>query len=120
MKKLLNLVKTGVFLGAGTARQLATNGIIQPAKAHELIASGAVILDVRGKAEIASGMLPNAIHIPHTEVTKRAGEITADLTQPIVIYCAVGGRAAKAQSDLLALGYQNVFNAGGYKDLIES
>jgi phage shock protein E len=40
-----------------------------------------------------------------------------DKTKPIVVYCASGGRAAKAKTQLDAAGYSNVVNGGGVDDL---
>jgi phage shock protein E len=40
-----------------------------------------------------------------------------DKSQHIIVYCARGGRAAKAKETLEGLGYTNVENAGGYKDM---
>ncbi len=78
---------------------------------------GALIIDVRSQKEWDSGHLPQAIHIPHTEIAEKIGEHTDDKNTKIVLYCAVGGRAGKAQQKLQELGFVDVENAGGYDDI---
>jgi phage shock protein E len=92
-----------------------------PQKARELIAQGAVVLDVRTPDEFGGGHLASSTNVPidtfadHlADVDKLAG---GDKTKPIVVYCAAGRRAAKAKAQLDAAGYKNVVNGGGYGDL---
>jgi phage shock protein E len=92
-----------------------------PQQAKQLIANGAVVLDVRTPDEFGGGHLPQATNVPidtfgeHlAEVDKLAG---GDKTKPVVVYCAHGGRAARAKKALDAAGYTHVVNGGGYDDL---
>ena len=93
----------------------------QPDAARTLIASGAVVIDVRTADEYAEEHLPNAVNIPVQDVSSRLGEIATlvanDKTRPIVVYCAAGARAAKAKAQLDAAGYSQVVNGGGLDDL---
>lgn len=77
----------------------------------------AVIIDVRTQKEWDSGHLAQAIHIPHTEIAQKIGDVASDKDAKIVLYCAVGGRAGKAKEVLDELGYTHVENAGGYDDI---
>jgi len=92
-----------------------------PAKARELIAAGAVVVDVRSPDEFAEGHLPQATNIPIQDFAQRLAEIeklaSGDKARPIVVYCAVGPRARSAQQHLEAAGYTQVVNGGGYDDL---
>ena len=92
-----------------------------PQAARELIASGAVVIDVRTPDEYAESHLPNAVNIPVQDVSTRLGEVEKlvgnDRTRPIVVYCAAGSRAAKAKTQLDAAGFSNVVNGGGLDDL---
>jgi phage shock protein E len=92
-----------------------------PAAARELIAAGAVVIDVRTADEYADAHLSQAINIPVQELPGRIAEIDAlvagDRTRPIVVYCAAGSRAAKAKAQLDVAGYSNVVNGGGLGDL---
>ena len=46
------------------------------------------------------------------------GDFRKDRT--IVLYCASGGRSALAGKVLRDMGYQNVYNAGGFKEWVEA
>jgi len=70
-----------------------------------------LLIDVRSKGEYASGHIPTAINIPHTQIEKRTNEIPKD--RLIVVYCKVGSRSSVAESKLKELGYKNVLNFGG-------
>ncbi|MGE0401416.1 MAG: rhodanese-like domain-containing protein [Kofleriaceae bacterium] len=92
-----------------------------PAKAREMIASGAAVLDVRTTDEYAGDHLPQATNIPIQELSSRVAEVEkltgGDKSKPLVVYCAAGGRAGKAKTQLEAQGYTNVVNGGGLDDL---
>jgi phage shock protein E len=92
-----------------------------PRAARELVAAGAVVLDVRTADEYADAHLPAATNIPVQELASRLAEVdrlvAGDKTRPIVVYCAAGSRAAKAKTQLEAAGYQRVVNGGGLDDL---
>ena len=75
--------------------------------------SAPLILDVRSASEFASGHIPGAINIPHTELPRRIGELHANSDREIVVYCEVGGRAAKAASVLRGAGYTDVLHLQG-------
>jgi len=38
----------------------------------------------------------------------------------VIVYCASGGRSALAGKTLKELGYDKVFNVGGFKDWVEA
>jgi rhodanese-related sulfurtransferase len=38
----------------------------------------------------------------------------------VILYCGSGGRAALAGKTLLDMGFKDVRNAGGFKDLVEA
>jgi phage shock protein E len=92
-----------------------------PAAAKKMIEAGAVIVDVRTAEEFSDGHLPNAVNVPVQELPNRLAEVEklvgGDRDKPIVVYCAAGGRAAKAKAQLDAAGYTRVINGGGYDDL---
>ena len=86
----------------------------------QLIASGALVLDVRTQDEWNAGHLPTAKHLPLEQVTTRVDDIeewAGGKDKPIVVYCAMGGRAGRAQGALKAAGFANVVNGGGYSSL---
>ena len=101
---------------------------ITPAQAQELIAKGnALVVDVRDGTEVAqSGKVKGAVH-----VSRGLLEFRADPESPthdknfardksVILYCGSGGRAALAGKLLKDMGYAHVYNAGGFKDWVES
>ena len=76
------------------------------------------IIDVREPDEVKeSGMISGAHNIPRglLEFQLKPSEgFPADT--PILVYCAVGARAALAGATLKELGFTDVKNLGGFKD----
>ena len=76
------------------------------------------IIDVREPGEVQeSGMVSGAHNIPRGLLEfqlKPSESFPADT--PILVYCAVGARAALAGVTLKELGFTNVRNLGGFKD----
>lgn len=93
-----------------------------PERARALIAAGAVVIDVRTPDEFAAKHVPNAVNLPVQDLPSRLGEVeqlvAGDKTRPIVVYCAAGGRAAKAKQALEAAGFGAVVNGGGVDQLV--
>lgn len=86
----------------------------------QLVASGALVLDVRTQQEWDAGHLPMAKHLPLEQVATRVDDVeewAGGKDKPIVVYCAMGGRAGRAQGALKAAGFANVVNGGGYSSL---
>ena len=101
---------------------------ITPSQAKEMIAEGnTLVVDVRDGTEVAaSGKVAGAVH-----VSRGMLEFRADPESPyhdknfakdksVVVYCASGGRSALAGKMLKDLGYEKVYNLGGFKDWAES
>lgn len=76
-----------------------------------LDAPGAMILDVRSTGEWADGHVDGAIHVPVKEVASRIATIQPDKDTQLIVYCAAGVRAAKAESILTEMGYTKILNA---------
>lgn len=101
---------------------------ITPAQAKEMIADGnTLVVDVRDGTEVAaSGKVAGAVHVSRGMLEFRADpespyhdkNFTKD--KSVVVYCASGGRSALAGKMLKDLGYDQVYNLGGFKDWAES
>ena len=94
--------------------------------AERLMAEGALVLDVRDAPEVeGSGRVKGAHHVPRGMLEFRADEgskyhdpeLRKD--RPVLVYCASGGRSALAGKVLQDMGYERVYNLGGYKDWAE-
>jgi hydroxyacylglutathione hydrolase len=73
---------------------------------HVLERGEVTVVDVRGRAEWATGHLPGAVNIPLGELAERLNEVPAD--KPVIVQCQSGARSAIAASVLEALGRTNV------------
>ena len=101
---------------------------ITPAQARHMIAQGnALIVDVRDALEVEkSGKIAGAVN-----VSRGLLEFFADPDSPshnksfardknVIVYCGYGGRAALSGKVLKDMGYERVYNLGGFKDWAES
>lgn len=100
---------------------------ITPDQARELMDEGALVVDVRDPSEVqTSGKIKDAVNVSRGMLEFRAdpgtpyhnAEFRKD--RPVILYCASGGRAALSGKALQELGYQRVYNLGGFKDWVES
>jgi len=74
--------------------------------------NGELLVDVREASEVAaSGLLPNAIHIPLGELRDRLGELPHD--RKILVYCQKGQRGYLAACALKGSGFEDVVNLRG-------
>lgn len=78
---------------------------------RELVASGALLLDVRTPEEFRDRHLDGAVNIPVQELGTRLGELGAK-DRPIVVYCRSGARSATATKVMKSAGY-DVLDIGG-------
>jgi phage shock protein E len=78
--------------------------------ARQLVASGAVLLDVRSDFEFTLRHLEGARHIPLAELPSRADEL--DPAHPVVVYCLSGHRSVEAGRILRERGFRYVFDLG--------
>lgn len=78
-----------------------------------------LVLDVRSRAEFAHGHLADALHIPHTELRDRLGEVrTAAAGRPVAVHCASGVRSFIATRVLLQAGLDTRNLSGGWLSLV--
>ncbi len=92
-----------------------------PALAKKLVTEeNGLLLDVRSDKEFKQGSILGAKHIPVQSLSDRLSDIEkmtkGNKNKPIVVFCAVGGRAAKAKIILEKAGYTRVTNMGGVSD----
>ncbi len=89
-------------------------------KAWPMIESGALLVDVRSKAEFDKGHLEGAIHIEWDKTGALMQAIGMDTRRPVVFYCRTGNRAGKSIVTLKSKGYTSIFNATGLVALRET
>jgi len=101
---------------------------ITPAQARDMLAQGnTLIVDVRDALEVEkSGKIAGAVN-----VSRGLLEFRADPDSPshdksfakdknVIVYCGSGGRAALSGKVLKDMGYERVYNLGGFKDWADS
>jgi rhodanese-related sulfurtransferase len=81
----------------------------------QLVKDGAQIIDVRTKGEFASGHIRGSVNIPLQNLSNHLSKIRKD--KPVITCCASGMRSASARSILIANGFGNVHNGGGWQSL---
>jgi len=91
-------------------------GIGQQADYVGLVKSGAVIVDVRSKAEFSSGHITGAINIPLDELQHQLHQLKSK-TNPVITCCASGMRSAAAKKLFKSNGFKTVYNAGSWTAL---
>ncbi|MFY0408392.1 rhodanese-like domain-containing protein [Solicola sp. PLA-1-18] len=84
---------------------------VDPVGAEELIAAGALLLDVRRDHEWSAGHAPGATHLPLPHVAQRAPELVGGRT--VVTVCRSGGRSSVAAGVLAEQGHDVVNLRGG-------
>lgn len=82
-------------------------------KAKELMADGAVLVDVRANEDYEKSHLDGAINIPFYFLHGFALDMIKDKKTKIIVYCSRGKRSMQAYNDLVYLGYKNVYCLGG-------
>jgi rhodanese-related sulfurtransferase len=101
---------------------------ISTAEARKLMDEpGTLVVDVRDAPELkASGKVAGAINVSRGMLEFRADpespyhdpHFSKDKT--VIVYCASGGRSALSGKLLKDMGYERVYNLGGFKDWAES
>jgi rhodanese-related sulfurtransferase len=85
------------------------------------------VVDVRDAPEVAaSGKAAGAVHVSRGMLEFRADpdspyhDKNFSRDKSVIVYCASGGRSALAGKTLKELGYDKVYNVGGFKDWVEA
>lgn len=90
-------------------------GNLDPVEAKEFMAArpagGYQLLDVRQPGEYEQEHLAGARLIPLKELPERVGEL--DPAQPVLVYCAIGGRSRAAAQYLNGQGFNEIYNLSG-------
>ena len=83
---------------------------------QQLVAEGAVVIDVRSPGEYRSGHAPGSINVPLDKLSDYTQKLK-NKDMVIITCCASGMRSASAKSTLINAGYKNVYNGGPWPNL---
>ncbi|QDK81301.1 rhodanese-like domain-containing protein [Spirosoma sp. KCTC 42546] len=83
---------------------------------EEVLAKGAIIIDVRSAGEFASGHAKGAVNIPLDQLESKLYKIKS-YQKPLVLCCASGMRSARAKSFLADQGIADLHDAGSWRNL---
>lgn len=110
-----NTAKSAVNYAGYIAENLRDGEAYLDDAAHieDLVAKGAVVLDVRGKKELEKVPLPSTLQIPLPELRARLHEVPADV--PVYVSCMVGLRGHIACRILQQNGIDAINIGGGAK-----
>ena len=76
----------------------------------------ALVIDVGDAAEFAAGHVTGARHVPLSDLEARLPEVARNKSSALLLVCASGGRAQRAQGIARKLGYENAqVLAGGLR-----
>lgn len=95
----------------------ATGGALSPAGAVQLInRERGVVVDVCEPDEFAASHVGGSKNVPLGQLEQRLPEVVKNKTVPLILVCASGGRAMRAQGIARKLGYEKAqAMAGGLK-----
>jgi len=84
---------------------------VSVSEARELIAAGAVVVDVRDRSVSGSSHINGALLIPLEGLADRMSEVSVDKSAPIVVYCNEGtNRGPRGTACLNEAGYTQAVN----------
>ena len=113
---ILIAVASGVMLLLPALRG-ATGGTLSAAAAVHLInREKAVVLDICEPEEFAAGHVNGARNLPLSQFEEKLASTVKNKQLPVVLVCATGARAARAEAVAKKLGYEKAQAlAGGMK-----
>jgi phage shock protein E len=82
---------------------------------RELVEQGGQLIDVRSSQEFTRGALKKAVNIPLESIPHHTESI--DREKPVMLYCVSGMRANVVKQFLESMGFNQVYNLGGIRQL---
>lgn len=79
---------------------------------QEILSIGGQLIDVRSPVEFSQGALSGAVNMPIDRFQFLKDDI--DTTKPVLLYCRTGARSGVVKKYLDQLGFDQVYNIGGY------
>ncbi len=73
----------------------------------------AVVLDIRGEGEFASGHIVNAINLPESGLKAASARLEKYRSRPLIVVCGNGQRSAVVSADLRKQGFERALSLQG-------
>jgi rhodanese-related sulfurtransferase len=86
---------------------------IGPTEAVRLMNQGALLVDVRTRAEFDAGHIIEARHVPQDDLAQSADSLKRFKDKPVITCCETGMRSGAAARVLKAQGFNKVVNLRG-------
>ncbi|MDD4516142.1 rhodanese-like domain-containing protein [Massilibacteroides sp.] len=83
---------------------------------NELLADGAVLIDVRTRSEFNAGHAKKSKNIPLDEISKSINQFDKEKTY--ILVCASGVRSRTAVNILKSHGFSNLYNGGSWASFL--
>ncbi|GAB5418881.1 MAG: hypothetical protein Crog4KO_01380 [Crocinitomicaceae bacterium] len=81
---------------------------------------GSQLVDVRTPREVENGKIGDAVNLNFHDADFKDQLAGLDKSQPVLIYCASGGRSAKAVAMMKQMGFSEIHELeGGYRAWIQ-
>lgn len=111
---LVMLVSGGMLIWPLINSPLSAMREIGAVQATQLInRKDALILDLREPKEYEGGRVPNAMHIPLSQLSSRGQELGKFTARPLIAYCGRGNRSRSAAGALAKLGFKEMYALRG-------
>lgn len=114
-KKIITMLGCVLLLSAAGVPGGCTAGVSRDVFFEQLQEGNApVIVDVRTQREYDRDHIPGAVRIPFYALGTRIEELGMPRSEPVVLYCEHGPRAALGAFFLRLAGYQNLYSLDGH------
>ena len=111
---LIAAVSGALLLWPGIAASTAGGGGVPPELAVQLMnRERAIVVDVSEADEFAASHIRGARNVPVGELQARLPDVAKNKTVPLILVCASGSRAKRAQGIAKSLGYDKAVVLGG-------
>jgi phage shock protein E len=86
-------------------------GDLSSSEARALVASGALLVDVRSPGEFAAGHIDGAVNVPVDQISNLL-ERLGSMDRTVIVYCRSGARSSRSARVLREAGFEKVRDLG--------
>ena len=117
MKKLVLGIAASILMAVSCVNQKQEGVVVASPEAFEqkMQEANVQVLDVRTAGEYAEGHIGDATNVDVLQDDFQDKVANLDKDKPVMVYCKMGGRSAKAAGILKEMGFKDVTDLdGGY------